>query len=231
MNRLQHYYQGKYPELVMFDLDGTLVDSVPDIAIAVNKALIALDLPVVSEENVRIWVGNGADVLTRRALTAGDDQKNIDQGIWDKAYKLLLDYYPYHHDEKYVYDGVVPFLEEMYRSNVKMAIVTNKPIAFVEPLLKEVDIAHYFQWFIGAGSIPQKKPAPEPLLHVLAQANVTACNALFVGDSRNDVRAAQAAHVPCAALTYGYNHGEPIVNEKPTWVVDSLTDLLKVFAE
>lgn len=231
MNRLQHYYHGKYPALVMFDLDGTLVDSVPDIALAVNKALAELSLPTVSEESVRVWVGNGADVLIRRAFTGGDEQQPVDQALLDKAYQLLLDYYPSHHDAKYVYDGVIPFLEEMHRHGVKMAIVTNKPVVFVEPLLKEIGIAQYFQWLIGAGSIPQKKPAPEPLLHVLAQANVTADNALFVGDSRNDVRAAQAAHVPCAALTYGYNHGEPIANEKPTWVIESLTDLLKVFAE
>lgn len=231
MNKLQHYYQDKYPELVMFDLDGTLVDSVPDIAIAVNKALTELSLPTVPEDKVRVWVGNGADVLIRRALTNGDDQQVVDQALLDKAYKLLLDYYPYHHDAKYVYEGVIPFLEEMHQHGVKMAIVTNKPVVFVEPLLKEVNIAHYFQWFIGAGSLPQKKPAPEPLLHVLAEANVTADHALFVGDSRNDVRAAQAAHVPCAALSYGYNHGEPIANENPTWVIETMTDLLKVFAE
>lgn len=231
MNRLQHYYQGKYPSLVMFDLDGTLVDSVPDIAIAVNKTLTVLGLAEVPEEKVRVWVGNGADVLIRRALTNGDDQQAIDQALYNKAYKLLLDYYPYHHEKKYIYEGVTAFLEDMHRQGVKMAIVTNKPTVFVEPLLKEVGLAHFFQWFIGAGTIPQKKPAPEPLLYVLAEANVKAADALFVGDSRNDVRAAQAANVPCAALTYGYNHGEPIVNEKPTWVIDSLTDLLKVFAE
>lgn len=230
MNILQHYYQGNYPQLIMFDLDGTLVDSAPDIAIAVNKTLQELALPRVTEDQVRLWVGNGADILIRRALTNGDDQQQVDQALWDKALKILLGYYPYHHQAKYVYKGVVDFLQAMQQQNVKMAVVTNKPIEFVEPLLTELAINQYFQWFVGGGSLPQKKPAPEPLLYVLDKAGVTAEQALFVGDSRNDVRAAQAAKVPCAALSYGYNHGQPIAEENPTWVIDDLNDLLKVFA-
>ncbi|AZS51419.1 phosphoglycolate phosphatase [Entomomonas moraniae] len=231
MNLLQHYYQGKYPKLVMFDLDGTLVDSAPDIAIAVNKTLRELGLPVVSEDKVRLWVGNGAEMLIRRALTDGDDNKPLDQSLWAKAYKLSLGYYPYHHDIKYLYHGVKTFLEAMQKQSVKMAIVTNKPVQFVEPLLKELGIGHYFDWFIGGDSLPQKKPAPEPLLYVLDQAGVKREEVLFVGDSRSDVRAAKAANIPCAALTYGYNHGEPIANENPTWVIDDLNDLLKIFAK
>lgn len=227
MNVLQQHYQGTYPKLIMFDLDGTLVDSAPDIAIAVNKTLHDLNLPTVAEGSVRNWVGNGADILTRRALTDGDDNKSIDQTLWDKALRLLLEYYPYHHDANYVYQGVKPFLEFMQKQAVKMAVVTNKPVAFVEPLLIELEINQYFQWIVGGGSLPQKKPAPEPLLYVLEQANITAEQALFIGDSRNDVRAAKAANVPCAALTYGYNHGEFIAAENPDWVIDDLRDLLK----
>lgn len=227
MNILQQHYQGGYPQLIMFDLDGTLVDSAPDIAIAVNKTLQDLNLPKVSEDQVRLWVGNGADILIRRALTNGDDQQAVDQALWDKAFKILLGYYPYHHQAKYVYSGVFDFLQAMQQQNVKMAVVTNKPVEFVEPLLTELAINHYFQWFVGGGSLPQKKPAPEPLLYVLDKAKVTAEQALFVGDSRNDVQAAQAAKVPCAALTYGYNHGQPIADEQPTWVINDLTDLLK----
>ncbi|MFD1259381.1 phosphoglycolate phosphatase [Entomomonas asaccharolytica] len=227
MNVLQQHYQGTYPKLIMFDLDGTLVDSAPDIAIAVNKTLQDLNLPAVAEESVRNWVGNGADILIRRALTNGDDNNSIDQALWDKAFKLLLEYYPYHHNANYIYQGVKPFLEFMQKQTVKMAVVTNKPVVFVEPLLVELEINQYFQWIVGGGSLPQKKPAPEPLLYVLQQANIMAEQALFIGDSRNDVRAAKAANVPCAALTYGYNHGESIAVEDPDWVIDDLRDLLK----
>lgn len=230
MNLLQQHYQGEYPKLVMFDLDGTLVDSVPDIAIAVNKTLQDLWLATVSEEQVRNWVGNGADILIRRALTHGDDNQPIDQALWDKAFKILLDYYPYHHESKYLYKGVCQFLATMQQLGVKMAVVTNKPIKFVAPLLEELKIDQYFQWIIGGDSLPQKKPSPEPLLYVLDKAKVEREQALFVGDSRNDVRAAKAANIACAALTYGYNHGQPIADEAPTWVIDDMNDLLKVFA-
>lgn len=156
MNVLQQHYQGTYPKLIMFDLDGTLVDSAPDIAIAVNKTLQDLNLPEAAEESVRNWVGNGADVLIRRALTDGDDNKPVDQALWDKAFKILLEYYPYHHDANYVYEGVKPFLSFMQKQAVKMAVVTNKPVEFVEPLLIELEINQYFQWIVGGGSLPQK---------------------------------------------------------------------------
>lgn len=229
MNLLQQYYNG-YPKLVMFDLDGTLIDSAPDITIAVNQALTTLNLPSVSEDKVRMWVGNGAEMLIRRALTEGDDQKAVDQALWDKALKALLTVYPYHHDINYVYKGVLPFLEFLKGQGVKMAIVTNKPTPFVAPLLKDLGLDHYFDWVIGGESLPQKKPSPEPLLYILDQAKVDIKDALFIGDSRNDVKAAKAANVACAALTYGYNHGCPIRNESPTWVIDDLRDLIKDFA-
>jgi len=226
MSLITSHYKEGFPKLVMFDLDGTLVDSAPDIAIAVNKALTLLELPSVAEDKVRMWVGNGADILMRRALTDGDDNKALDQALWDKALQTLLEVYPYHHDARYLYAGVKPYLAFLDNQGIKMAIVTNKPTPFVEPLLKELAIDHYFSWIVGGGSLPQKKPAPEPLLYVLEQAGIAAEQALFVGDSRNDVRAAKAANVPCAALTYGYNHGQPITEEQPTWVINDLRELI-----
>jgi len=98
MSILNSYYSGGYPKLVMFDLDGTLVDTAPDIARAVNIALTQLALPTVSEDKVRLWLGNGADMLIRRALTNGDDSKTLNQALWDKALTALLAVYPYHHE-------------------------------------------------------------------------------------------------------------------------------------
>lgn len=226
MNKLQQYYSGGYPKLIMFDLDGTLVDSATDLAIAVNKTLETFSLPTVSTDDVRKWVGNGADMLMRRALTEGDDKKSVDPALFDNTLKTLLKIYPYKHDEKYLYHGIKAFLQEMKRQHVKMAIVTNKPTPFVAPLLEDLKIDSYFSWIVGGGSLPQKKPAPEPLLYVLNQANVLAEDALFIGDSRNDVIAAKTANVSCAALTYGYNHGHPIADENPTWVIDNVMELL-----
>ncbi|HCJ29088.1 MAG TPA: phosphoglycolate phosphatase, partial [Pseudomonas sp.] len=97
---------------------------------------------------------------------------------------------------------------------------------FIEPLLEEKGLAGYFQWLIGGDTLPQQKPDPAALLWIMGMADVTAEQSLFVGDSRNDVRAARAAKVPCVALSYGYNHGEPIANEEPALVLDDLRELV-----
>ena len=107
-----------------------------------------------------------------------------------------------------------------------MALITNKPERFVAPLLDEMKLGRYFRWIIGGDTLPQQKPDPAALLFVMKMAGIEPEDALFVGDSRNDVLAAKAAGVRCAALTYGYNHGRPIAEEAPTLVIDNLRDLL-----
>ncbi|MGU2529408.1 HAD-IA family hydrolase, partial [Pseudomonas aeruginosa] len=97
---------------------------------------------------------------------------------------------------------------------------------FVAPLLDEMKLGRYFRWIIGGDTLPQQKPDPAALLFVMKMAGIEPEDALFVGDSRNDVLAAKAAGVRCAALTYGYNHGRPIAEEAPTLVIDNLRDLL-----
>ena len=93
-------------------------------------------------------------------------------------------------------------------------------------MLEEKGLAGYFQWLIGGDTLPQQKPDPAALVWVMREAGVSADASLFVGDSRNDVRAAKAASVPCVALTYGYNHGEPIAHEQPALVLDDLRELV-----
>ena len=122
--------------------------------------------------------------------------------------------------------GAREFLDWLRERDVKLAIITNKPSQFIEPLLEEKGLAGYFQWLIGGDTLPQQKPDPAALVWVMREAGVSADASLFVGDSRNDVRAAKAASVPCAALTYGYNHGEPIAHEQPALVLDDLRELV-----
>ncbi|MNN24470.1 Phosphoglycolate phosphatase [compost metagenome] len=107
-----------------------------------------------------------------------------------------------------------------------MALITNKPERFVGPLLDEMKLGKFFRWIIGGDTLPQQKPDPAALLHVMKMAKVKPEHALFVGDSRNDVLAAKAAGVPCVGLTYGYNHGRPIAEESPAMVLDDLRELL-----
>jgi len=226
MTRLEQLFDGTLPRLVMFDLDGTLMDSVPDLAAAVDKMLMLLGREPAGIDRVRDWVGNGSRVLVRRALAGQLQHEGVADELADEALALFMQAYSGGHELTTVYPGVRECLDWLRERDVKLAIITNKPAQFIEPLLEEKGLAGYFQWLIGGDTLPQQKPDPAALVWVMREAGVSADASLFVGDSRNDVRAAKAASVPCAALTYGYNHGEPIAHEQPALVLDDLRELV-----
>ncbi|MFP6851111.1 MAG: phosphoglycolate phosphatase [Pseudomonas sp.] len=226
MSLLRELFQGELPRLVMFDLDGTLVDSVPDLAVAIDKTLLLLGQPAAGVEQVRDWVGNGARVLVRRALAGSQEHAQVDDALAEQALELFMQHYAESHTLTQVYPGVIQTLDWLRAQKVELAIVTNKPERFVAPLLDEKGLGGYFRWIIGGDTLPQQKPDPAALLYVMQLAGVDAAQALFVGDSRNDVLAASAAGVTCVALSYGYNHGRPIAEENPARVLDNLTGLL-----
>jgi phosphoglycolate phosphatase len=226
VNILHELFEGQLPRLVMFDLDGTLVDSVPDLAAAIDNMLLLLGQPAAGVERVRDWVGNGARVLVRRALAGGLQHEHIDEARAEQALELFMQAYAEAHTLTTVYPGVRKTLKWLREQKVEMAIVTNKPERFVAPLLDEKGLGGYFRWIVGGDTLAQQKPDPAALLHVLQLARIDRAQALFVGDSRNDVLAAKAAGVPCVALSYGYNHGRPIAEENPVRVLDDLRELL-----
>ncbi|VXC93151.1 phosphoglycolate phosphatase [Pseudomonas sp. 8Z] len=217
---------GELPRLVMFDLDGTLIDSVPDLAEAIDRMLVELGRTPAGVEKVRDWVGNGARVLVRRALAGGLDHSAVGEAETEEALARFLDIYADCHHLTALYPGVHELLEALSTAAVELAVVTNKPERFVAPLLEQVGLGGYFRWIIGGDTLPQQKPDPAALLQVMRLADVTPAQSLFVGDSRNDVLAARAAGVPCVAVSYGYNHGRPIAEEEPQLLVDSLAELL-----
>lgn len=226
MTRLEQLFDGKLPRLVMFDLDGTLMDSVPDLAAAVDKMLMLLGREPAGIERVRDWVGNGSRVLVRRALAGQLDHDGVADELADEALALFMQAYSGGHELTTVYPGVRECLDWLREREVKLAIITNKPAQFIEPLLEEKGLAGYFDWLVGGDTLPQQKPDPAALFWVMDKAGVAPGESLFVGDSRNDVRAAKAATVRCVALTYGYNHGEPIADEQPALVLDDLRELV-----
>ncbi len=226
MKPLRALCGGELPRLVMFDLDGTLIDSVPDLAAAVDRMLVELGRAPAGVEKVRDWVGNGARVLVRRALAGGLDHAAVGEAETEEALARFLDIYADCHHLTALYPGVHELLEALSTAAVELAVVTNKPERFVAPLLEQVGLGGYFRWIIGGDTLPQQKPDPAALLQVMRLAGVEAAQSLFVGDSRNDVLAARAAAVPCIAVSYGYNHGRPIAEERPSLVVDSLAELL-----
>ncbi|WP_376785405.1 phosphoglycolate phosphatase [Stutzerimonas kunmingensis] len=226
MTRLEQLFDGKLPRLVMFDLDGTLMDSVPDLAAAVDKMLMLLGREPAGIARVRDWVGNGSRVLVRRALAGKLEHEGVSDELADEALALFMQAYSGGHELTAVYPGVRECLDWLREREVKLAIITNKPAQFIEPLLEEKGLAGYFDWLVGGDTLPQQKPDPAALFWVMDRAGVAPGESLFVGDSRNDVWAAKAATVRCVALTYGYNHGEPIADEQPALVLDDLRELV-----
>lgn len=226
MSGFEQLFPGRLPKLIMFDLDGTLVDSVPDLAVAVDKMLVQLGRPKAGLDAVRQWVGNGAPVLVRRALAGSIEHSGVDDQLAEQALELFMQAYAEKHAFTVVYPGVRETLKWLQKKGVEMALITNKPERFVAPLLDEMKLGRFFRWIIGGDTMPQKKPDPAALLFVMKMAGAAASQSLFVGDSRTDVQAAKAAGVACVALSYGYNHGRPIEEESPALVIDDLRKLI-----
>jgi len=211
----------------MFDLDGTLIDSVPDLALAVDRTLLLLALPVAGESRVRGWVGNGAAVLIQRALVFALPNQADAGALQTKALTLFFEQYHQCNAEKTVlYPNVKDTLERLKQQKIIMAIVTNKPKEFVGPILTALDIEHFFDLVLGGDDLENKKPHPQPLLHCMSELAFDSSQTLMVGDSRNDIEAARKADVLVAAVNYGYNHGCPIEAEQPDYVLSDLYQLI-----
>ena len=215
------------PRLIMLDLDGTLVDSVPDLAMAIDNMLNAIGKPPAGESKVRTWVGNGAHALVARAFVDSmtyPDALN-EREDFQRAYRLFFDYYEKSNGEAaVVYPGVHEALKRWQSKGIKLAIVTNKPMQFTTSLIERVGIAHYFDWISGGDSLPKRKPEPDQLLHILQLSGEEALHALMVGDSSNDIKAARAANVCSLAVPYGYNHGQSIEDSHPDQIVNRLDE-------
>ena len=210
---------------VFFDLDGTLVDSAIDIYSALNATLTDLGWPLVTEAQVRVWVGRGAAHLVACVLT--HQQTKVDPKDQHTLLEAFLAHYQKHVciDSK-PYDGVLEFIAACQARNLHLACITNKPYQPAYNLLQTLDLLSPFSLLLGGDSVTHKKPHPMSLLQALDYFQLKPHQAIMIGDSRNDIEAAHAAGMQCFALTYGYNHGEPIANSKPDLVLDSLLQLL-----
>jgi len=223
-------FSPRWPSVALFDLDGTLVDSAPDLAAAVDQMLEHLGRSPVGIDQVRDWVGNGASVLVRRALAGRSDWEPAepkDDALFNDALAIFFHAYgQINGRHAVVYDGVEACLEKLQQHGCKLAVVTNKPEQFVAPLLEQMGLDHWFDLSIGGDTLPVKKPDPAPLLHAMESLGGTRGTTVMVGDSAADVDAALAAGVPCVAVRYGYNFGRPVETLGADAVVDSLAELL-----
>jgi len=211
--------------LIIFDLDGTLIDSVPDLTLGINCMLAQLGRDPFSEDEVRNWVGNGAQILVKRALSGDREIKDIDEGLFQTALNLFMECYEKSLCKKTkVYEGVVETLE-ILQNRYKLAIVTNKPSRFTKPLLRELDLDRFFTTVVGGDDLDVKKPHPKPLLYCCEQCKVEPKDALMVGDSKNDILSAKSAKIDTIAVSYGYNYDIPISEFEPDIVVDRFSDI------
>ncbi len=216
----------KGKRLIALDLDGTLIDSVPDLAAAVVRTLNGLELPEPDEAEVRNWVGNGAPVLVERALNWAL-QAAPDPSLQQRAYDAFMVHYGAAPNTlTTLYPGVKQALQALYQQGLTLVLITNKPERFIEPLLKHFELLDCFTLWVGGDSLAEKKPHPLPLLHAAQHCQIPPAECVMVGDSRHDIAAGKAAGFTTLALPYGYNHGEPIENSHPDLVLSSLTELL-----
>lgn len=217
------------PGMVLIDVDGTLVDSVPDLAFCVDEMMKALDMPLRGEAAVRNWVGNGVPRLVERALT-NDLDGMPDKALYDKAYPLFLERYAENTSKRSVlYPGVKEGLEYLQGTDARLGCVTNKASQFTLPLLKDLGIYDVFEIVIAGDTLPQKKPHPAPLLHAAEQLGVKPEESLMIGDSKSDVEASRAAGFKIVCMSYGYNHGVDIREYSPDAVIDSMAELPALF--
>jgi len=212
-------------KMVLFDLDGTLVNSLPDLAYCVDEMLRRLGLEPSGLELVGRWVGNGVERLVKRALT-GDFTAEPTAELFAKGLPLFLELYGANHSRSSrLYPEAQTTLEWLQARSIPLACVTNKGARFTLPLLASLEIAHFFGLVLSGDSLPEKKPHPLPLLTAANHFQVEPANCLMVGDSRNDIQAARAAGFPVVAVSYGYNHGLDIRQADPDAVIDSLSEL------
>lgn len=218
----------KDKNVLLFDLDGTLVDSAPDLALALNRTLRDLNKPQYDEQVIRRWVGTGAKVLIEQALSASlKTGENLNSAIVNDALALFIKHYQnclcVHST---LYQDVKKSLRMLKSLGYRLAIITNKNTAFTQPILQDLGILDLFELLISGDTLSQKKPHPAQLHYALEQLKASAEQCVMIGDSKNDILAAKAAGVSSVGLTYGYNYGEDINQYQPQWCFDSFAELL-----
>lgn len=215
---------------LLFDLDGTLVDSAPDLAHAINRALSTLGRDTYSLSEIQTWVGNGAKVLVERALSGSSTiAPDLDPSLSNEALELFFTYYQQKPcDKSRLYHTVKESLGSLHQKGHLMAIVTNKPERFIKPIIDSLLISNYFALSIGGDTLTERKPSAAPLLYCCEQLGVLVANCIMIGDSKNDILAAKAAGMKSIGLTYGYNYGESISQHQPEWVADRFDEILTI---
>lgn len=221
-------HTNQHIQAIAFDLDGTLVNSIPDLAASANAMRVELGLPELPQTTVQSYVGDGIGILVHRALTH-DFNGRTDNAQWEQGFSIFVRHYA-----KHIANATRPYPEteaglKLLRSlGLPLAVITNKSEMLAVKLLKDLNLEHYFSLVVGGDTLSTRKPSPEPLTYAAEVLGVAPENMLMVGDSHNDFLAAKAARCPTAGVNFGYGDMDELSREEatcPDWRLDSLPEI------
>jgi phosphoglycolate phosphatase len=219
---------GRFPlrvSAVTIDLDGTLADTIPDLAAGANAMLAELDRPALALERIRTFVGKGIPKLVERALT----ESFGDAALMERALPVFERHYAAANGRhSRLYPGVSDGLVALREMGVPLACVTNKSGRFTVPLLEQLGLARYFEQVVAGDTLPQKKPDPAQLIHASRGFGIAPGAMLMIGDSVNDAQAARAAGCPVFCVPYGYNEGRDVRELDVDAIVESLVEATRL---
>lgn len=205
---------------VLIDLDGTLIDSAPEIARAANAMLAALRLNTLPLETVQSYIGEGALVLIKRCLTTATSQAP-DASLLETARTYFFTAYTTLATQSKPFNNAEAGLKSLQALNLPIACVTNKPAQFTKPMLNAAGLDHYFQMVVSGDTLSKKKPAPDQILHICKQFKLEPCEVVLIGDSNTDILAAKNAGCYVFTVPYGYNQSLAIdTNEVDATICD-----------
>jgi phosphoglycolate phosphatase len=213
---------------VVIDLDGTLLDSAPDLGRAANRMLAEVRLPALELDVIKSFIGNGITNLVKRSLsTASGETPSEDY------FAHALDIFSRHYEDNLSHDtqpypGVVEGIAMMRDAGIRLGCVTNKAERFTSPLLQETGLSQFFDLTICGDTLPEKKPHPLPLLHACNHFGVSPNELLMIGDSANDTETARRAGCPVFCVSYGYSGGRDVAEFKPDAIVESLVEAARL---
>ena len=217
-------------QAVIIDLDGTMVDTAPDFLVAINQMRAEFDLAPIDLDTIKRFIGKGSENLIHTVLSVDFSETQIQQHFVAALAAYQRHYLSINGDYSKLYPDVIEGLQALRERGLRLACVTNKPMAFTLPLMAKKGLTSYFDVVYGGDSFARKKPDPIALLQVCTDFNLAPSQVLAIGDSSNDAQAARAAACPVLLVPYGYNHGEAIQNVESDGIVASLLEAARLFS-
>ena len=214
----------------IIDLDGTMLDTMPDFHVAINGMLADLDLQPIDQDRIALLVGKGSENLIRSVLAIQADADGVEQLFAVAMAAYQRHYLSINGRHSVLYPDVIEGLTALKAQGLRLACVTNKPIAFTTPLLALKGLSGFFEIVYGGDSLPRKKPDPMPLLQVCADFSLAPHKVVAIGDSSNDAQAARAAGCRVLNVPYGYNHGQSIHDVDSDGIVETLLDAARLLS-